>query len=112
MHKLPLPISIDRNSVCIHFVRNGSIGSGCKGVAFEGPQSSSVLSSRACVSRLLYCAHIYHYMTYECTAAAEVSLGGREPLCPIGTVYNQLKFFDKAEAWFLQAVNLKGGTPE
>lgn len=30
----------------------------------------------------------------------------------LGTVYNQLKQFEKAESWFLQAVNLKGGTPE
>jgi len=29
----------------------------------------------------------------------------------LGTVYNQLKQFDKAESWFLQAVNLKGGSP-
>jgi len=28
----------------------------------------------------------------------------------LGTVYNQLKQFDKAESWFLQAVNLKGGS--
>eukprot|EP00747_Dinoflagellata_sp_TGD_P115721 gnl/TRDRNA2_/TRDRNA2_172225_c3_seq1.p1 gnl/TRDRNA2_/TRDRNA2_172225_c3~~gnl/TRDRNA2_/TRDRNA2_172225_c3_seq1.p1 ORF type:complete len:604 (-),score=155.23 gnl/TRDRNA2_/TRDRNA2_172225_c3_seq1:100-1734(-) len=30
----------------------------------------------------------------------------------LGTVYNQLKEFDKAEAWFQQAVNIKGGVPE
>lgn len=29
----------------------------------------------------------------------------------LGTVYNQLRQYDKAESWFLQAVNLKGGTP-
>lgn len=29
----------------------------------------------------------------------------------LGTVYNQLRQYDKAEAWFLQAVNLKGGKP-
>lgn len=29
----------------------------------------------------------------------------------LGTVYNQLRQYEKAEAWFLQAVNLKGGTP-
>mmetsp|Transcript_106384 Transcript_106384/g.211338 ORF Transcript_106384/g.211338 Transcript_106384/m.211338 type:complete len:892 (+) Transcript_106384:65-2740(+) len=29
----------------------------------------------------------------------------------LGTVYNQLKQYDKAESWFLQAVNLKGGKP-
>lgn len=27
----------------------------------------------------------------------------------LGTVYNQLKQYEKAESWFLQAVNLKGG---
>lgn len=27
-------------------------------------------------------------------------------------VYNQLRQYDKAESWFHQAVNLKGGTPE
>ncbi|CAK9022729.1 unnamed protein product [Durusdinium trenchii] len=30
----------------------------------------------------------------------------------LGTVYNQLRQYDKAESWFHQAVNLKGGTPE
>lgn len=30
----------------------------------------------------------------------------------LGTVYNQLRQYDKAESWFLQAVNLKGGTPD
>uniref|UniRef100_A0A7S2DA23 MalT-like TPR region domain-containing protein n=1 Tax=Alexandrium andersonii TaxID=327968 RepID=A0A7S2DA23_9DINO len=29
----------------------------------------------------------------------------------LGTVYNQLKQYERAESWFLQAVNLKGGTP-
>eukprot|EP00443_Scrippsiella_acuminata_P107222 CAMPEP_0115577800 /NCGR_PEP_ID=MMETSP0272-20121206/3259_1 /TAXON_ID=71861 /ORGANISM="Scrippsiella trochoidea, Strain CCMP3099" /LENGTH=874 /DNA_ID=CAMNT_0003012623 /DNA_START=1 /DNA_END=2622 /DNA_ORIENTATION=- len=29
----------------------------------------------------------------------------------LGTVYNQLRQYDKAEVWFLQAVNLKGGNP-
>eukprot|EP00812_Abedinium_dasypus_P012874 NODE_637_length_1432_cov_349.092956.p1 GENE.NODE_637_length_1432_cov_349.092956~~NODE_637_length_1432_cov_349.092956.p1 ORF type:complete len:426 (+),score=172.18 NODE_637_length_1432_cov_349.092956:3-1280(+) len=29
----------------------------------------------------------------------------------LGTVYNQMRQYDKAEAWFLQAVNLKGGEP-
>jgi len=29
----------------------------------------------------------------------------------LGTVYNQLKMYEKAEVWFRQAVNLKGGTP-
>lgn len=29
----------------------------------------------------------------------------------LGTVYNQLRQYDKAESWFLQAVNLKGGQP-
>lgn len=29
----------------------------------------------------------------------------------LGTVYNQLRQYDKAESWFLQAVNLKGGKP-
>eukprot|EP00930_Biecheleria_cincta_P070469 TRINITY_DN58105_c0_g1_i1.p1 TRINITY_DN58105_c0_g1~~TRINITY_DN58105_c0_g1_i1.p1 ORF type:complete len:863 (-),score=148.07 TRINITY_DN58105_c0_g1_i1:16-2604(-) len=30
----------------------------------------------------------------------------------LGTVYNQLRQYEKAESWFLQAVNLKGGTPD
>eukprot|EP00435_Cladocopium_sp_Y103_P053685 s1995_g17.t1 len=30
----------------------------------------------------------------------------------LGTVYNQLRQYEKAESWFHQAVNLKGGTPE
>lgn len=30
----------------------------------------------------------------------------------LGTVYNQLRQYEKAESWFLQAVNLKGGKPE
>jgi tetratricopeptide (TPR) repeat protein len=30
----------------------------------------------------------------------------------LGTVYNQLKQYDKAEVWFKQAINLKGGEPE
>lgn len=30
----------------------------------------------------------------------------------LGTVYNQLKQFEKAETWFRQAVNLKGGIPQ
>eukprot|EP00438_Fugacium_kawagutii_P029540 Skav200279 [mRNA] locus=scaffold718:62131:64976:- [translate_table: standard] len=29
-----------------------------------------------------------------------------------GFVYNQLRQYEKAESWFHQAVNLKGGTPE
>jgi len=29
----------------------------------------------------------------------------------LGTVYNQLRQYERAETWFLQAVNLKGGTP-
>jgi len=29
----------------------------------------------------------------------------------LGTVYNQLRMYEKAEVWFQQAVNLKGGTP-
>jgi len=29
----------------------------------------------------------------------------------LGTVYNQLRQYEKAETWFRQAVNLKGGTP-
>lgn len=29
----------------------------------------------------------------------------------LGTVYNQLRQYDKAETWFLQAVNFKGGVP-
>lgn len=29
----------------------------------------------------------------------------------LGTVYNQLRQYEKAESWFLQAVNLKGGIP-
>lgn len=29
----------------------------------------------------------------------------------LGTVYNQLRQYEKAESWFLQAVNLKGGAP-
>jgi len=29
----------------------------------------------------------------------------------LGTVYNQLRQYEKAEVWFLQAVQLKGGTP-
>lgn len=29
----------------------------------------------------------------------------------LGTVYNQLRQYEKAESWFLQAVNLKGGVP-
>eukprot|EP00929_Paragymnodinium_shiwhaense_P074720 TRINITY_DN38245_c0_g1_i1.p1 TRINITY_DN38245_c0_g1~~TRINITY_DN38245_c0_g1_i1.p1 ORF type:complete len:807 (-),score=184.21 TRINITY_DN38245_c0_g1_i1:372-2735(-) len=30
----------------------------------------------------------------------------------LGTVYNQLRQYDKAETWFRQAINLKGGEPE
>ena len=30
----------------------------------------------------------------------------------LGTVYNQLRQYEKAESWFYQAINLKGGTPE
>eukprot|EP00439_Symbiodinium_sp_Y106_P087359 s8_g46.t2 len=30
----------------------------------------------------------------------------------LGTVYNQLRQYDRAETWFHQAVNLKGGTPD
>lgn len=29
----------------------------------------------------------------------------------LGTVYNQLRMYEKAEVWFRQAVNLKGGVP-
>lgn len=29
----------------------------------------------------------------------------------LGTVYNQLRQYERAESWFRQAVNLKGGTP-
>ena len=34
------------------------------------------------------------------------------PFASVGTVYNQLRQYEKAESWFWQAVNLKGGTPE
>ncbi|CAE6935416.1 Nphp3 [Symbiodinium natans] len=30
----------------------------------------------------------------------------------LGTVYNQLRQYDRAETWFQQAVNLKGGAPD
>ena len=32
--------------------------------------------------------------------------------CAETKVYNQLRQYEKAESWFHQAVNLKGGTPE
>lgn len=48
--------------------------------------------------------------------ATFINLGGGHAMPPFGraagTVYNQLRQYEKAESWFHQAVNLKGGTPE